>query len=236
LNKIVSTKRTSAIFLAIVLVAGITALSFPSFMTGAQAEPDYEMDDDKKSYGKDVSVKKIDCSNVNVNVNGFELNVLPPTIEDLTTSQAQALSVDEGKESNSKGSNLSDGDGDGQSDSDTNNRIVCISNNNNINVGEEPSEPLTCEECFTENLDEEQEERLLLAITRGGLEDLEGLCELLSDTSASNDEVIRGLLILFLIADITVEDDEDTILEILECLEDLRLLIVPEELPPLPEF
>jgi hypothetical protein len=150
LNKIVSKKRTSSIFLAIVLVAGISALSFPSFMTGAQAESDYEMDDYKKSYGKDVSVKKIDCSNVNVNVNGFELNVLPPTIEELATSQE--LSVDEGKESNSIESDLSDGDGDRQSDSDTNNRIVCISNNNNINVGEESPEPLTCEECFNEFL------------------------------------------------------------------------------------
>ncbi|HJU60090.1 MAG TPA: hypothetical protein VJ583_10090 [Nitrososphaeraceae archaeon] len=34
-NKIVSTKRISAIFLAIVLVAGTIALSFPSFLIGS---------------------------------------------------------------------------------------------------------------------------------------------------------------------------------------------------------
>jgi hypothetical protein len=37
LNKIVSIKETSAMFLAIVLVAGIIALSSPSFMTTANA-------------------------------------------------------------------------------------------------------------------------------------------------------------------------------------------------------
>jgi hypothetical protein len=68
LSKILLTKKTSVIFLATVLVAGMIALSSPSFMVGAQAEveyvmdpkynshePDYGMDsyDDKKSYGKD---------------------------------------------------------------------------------------------------------------------------------------------------------------------------------------
>jgi hypothetical protein len=43
LNKIVSTKRTSAIFLAIVLVAGTIAIILPSFMTieAVQAQPYY---------------------------------------------------------------------------------------------------------------------------------------------------------------------------------------------------
>jgi hypothetical protein len=47
-----STKTTkiSAAFLATVLVAGIVALSSPSFMVGAQADPYYGgMDRDKKS-------------------------------------------------------------------------------------------------------------------------------------------------------------------------------------------
>ena len=57
MNKIVSTKRTSAIFLAIVLVTGTFALSSQSFNIGvnAQAQPYYGMDsyDDRKSYGMD---------------------------------------------------------------------------------------------------------------------------------------------------------------------------------------
>jgi len=62
LNKIVSTKITSAIFLAIVLVAGTFALSIPSFMIGvAQASSDREKDhDNKKSYGKDRDDKSRD--------------------------------------------------------------------------------------------------------------------------------------------------------------------------------
>ncbi len=51
-----STKTTkiSAAFLATVLVAGIFAISSPSFMVGAQAVPDYGMDSyDKKSHDKD---------------------------------------------------------------------------------------------------------------------------------------------------------------------------------------
>ena len=56
MNKIVSTKRTSAIFLAIVLVTGtIATLSFPTFMTisAAQAQQYYgdRMDNDYNSYG-----------------------------------------------------------------------------------------------------------------------------------------------------------------------------------------
>jgi hypothetical protein len=65
------------------------------------------------------------------------------------------------------------------------------------------------------------------------IEDLEGLCELLSTTTIPNDEIVEGLILLLFIAEIT---DEDTILDILECLEELELVIVPEELPiPLPE-
>ena len=39
MSKTVTTKETSAFFLAAVLVAGTFALIFPSFMGGAQAEP-----------------------------------------------------------------------------------------------------------------------------------------------------------------------------------------------------
>ena len=95
MTKIILRKTTSAIFLAIVLIVGTFAAISPSFMIGAHAqqygmdqrynnyEPDYGMDsyDDKKSYGKDnsydkskdsssVSVKKIKCNNINVNLNG----------------------------------------------------------------------------------------------------------------------------------------------------------------------
>jgi hypothetical protein len=80
-NKIVSRKKTSAIFLAIVLVAGTIALMSPSFMTNAQA---FQMDNNyvKKYHGIDVSVKSIK------NTGGLGASFSPPTIaqgtEDLT--------------------------------------------------------------------------------------------------------------------------------------------------------
>ena len=59
MNKIVSTKKTSAIFLAIVLVAGTIALSFPSFMVGdVQAQRDYGMDKKYNSYEQDYGMDK----------------------------------------------------------------------------------------------------------------------------------------------------------------------------------
>ena len=117
--KIVSTKRISTIFLAIVLVAGTIALASPSFIVEtAQAssdrEKDYDDDDDdnKKSYGKDrdrddklrdydkdydeedrksygkddrdkskkdsrksVFINKLKCNNINVNLNGVDVDL-----------------------------------------------------------------------------------------------------------------------------------------------------------------
>ena len=114
MSKTTKTTKANSVFLATVLVAGIIALSYPSFMIGAQAqefngmddkrynnyeqdygqdnkynsyEPEYGTDygmnsyDDKKPYGQDnsydkskdsnsVTVKKIKCNNINVNLNG----------------------------------------------------------------------------------------------------------------------------------------------------------------------
>ena len=50
MNKIVSTKTTSAIFLAIVLVTGTIATILPSFMIEAKAQPYYGMDNRYNSY------------------------------------------------------------------------------------------------------------------------------------------------------------------------------------------
>src|SRR5687768_11909920 len=87
MNTTTVTTKISAAFLATVLVAGIIALSSPSFMTGAQAQEYYGMERDyKKSDKKDVSVKSIKCNNVNVNVNGLELNVLPPALANILSS------------------------------------------------------------------------------------------------------------------------------------------------------
>ena len=51
MTKSTVTTRISAAFLAAVLVAGTIALSSPSFMLGAQAEPYFGMDKKYDSYG-----------------------------------------------------------------------------------------------------------------------------------------------------------------------------------------
>jgi hypothetical protein len=258
LNKIVSTKRTSAIFLAIVLVLGTIALTIPSFSVEAQAtkdrDNDYDNDyEDKKSYDKDdykseyssygkyddrdydkykkdsnnIFVKKVKCNNINVNLNGIDVNIGLPNNDPVTNPVALAQEVEDDDEEIESNSIESDEDEsykgrDRQSDSNTNSRIVCINNNNNI-VGEEEPE-ITCEECFTENLDEEQLENLTNLLTRTDVEDLEGLCEALSDSTLTNLEKFNGLAIIFSAAEIT---DEDAFFKVLECLEDLGLISLP---------
>src|ERR687897_1999654 len=144
INSTVTTK-ISAAFLATVLVAGIIALSSPSFMVGAQAAPGYGMDsydkksNDKKSNGKDVSIKKVKCNNINVNVNGLTLNTTSvPFLSDLLGSEAYASDEgDNGASSyGSGGSYGSDGSyGDKKSGSDKSFKFVCINNNNNNVAG-----------------------------------------------------------------------------------------------------
>ena len=85
-SKIVSIKRFSAIFLAIVLVTGtIAAISSSSlsFMRSAQAQPSYySYDDDGMDYNnnnyyksekdnsKNININQIKCINDNINING----------------------------------------------------------------------------------------------------------------------------------------------------------------------
>ena len=87
MSKIVSTKKTSAIFLAIMLVAGTIFTFSPSFMiSDAQAflmdntyEQDYQQDYKSSYYPSEPSVmddsqsvkpsQKANCDNENVNVN-----------------------------------------------------------------------------------------------------------------------------------------------------------------------
>jgi hypothetical protein len=151
------TKKTNAIFLTTLLVAGVIVLSSLSFMTGAQAflmdnnyEQNYGMDnyDYKKPYGKNNSYPSKDssnvkCNNINANVNGFngvEVGTLPTALNGLATDEAQASDEDEiGASSAGSGSGRPSGH-------DNDSRFVCINNNNNVIV--EREEPLTCEECF----------------------------------------------------------------------------------------
>jgi hypothetical protein len=260
LNKIVSIKKTSAIFLAIVLVTGTIALAVQSFSVEAQAtsdrEKDYDNDekdsygkdrdrndesrdhdkdydeDDKKSHGKDkdddkskkdsnsVSIKKVKCNNINLNLNGIDADIRLPINGVIAEAQA---AEDEGTNSFEKSGGKSN-DKKGQSDSDRDYRFVCINNNNNIVAIGEP-EPPTCEECFTKVLSEEEEklDDLIQAIevaSEGEVSSLQELCELF--TEVVQDEGFRAFIseTLFTLGG-DVRISEDKINEILDCLEEL---------------
>jgi uncharacterized protein YxeA len=250
LNKIISTKTTSAIFLAIVLIAGTIALSPTFFMVGtAQATSDHEKDYDKydkksyeqdshddrksyeqdnyksteyQSYGKDnsykskdsssVSVKKIKCNNINVNLNGFngiQVNAVPPsTLNALATGEAQT--ADEGeKGASSFGSGERNNNVYQHNDKDF--RFVCI-NNNNFEVVEDgttPTEPPTCEECFT-ILTEEQ---IDIVLDFFGVSSIAEFCDvLLMSDNPVGEPLFRGLLQI-------IEVTPENIDSVVACLE-----------------
>jgi hypothetical protein len=129
-------------------------------MSGAQAEPYYGMDSyKKKSNAKDVSVKNVKCNNINVNVNGLELNTTSvPFLSTLLGSEAHADEGERGASSYGSGGSY----GDGRSGSGGDFKFVCINNNNNtVVVGEEPQLPPVnecaedVEACFAEFLSPE---------------------------------------------------------------------------------
>lgn len=155
MNIIKLTKKSNALFFAALLLVGTIAASSPLFMLGAQAEPYYGIDKDTKV----VSVSSLKCNNINVNVNGLELNLTSvPFLSGLLGSEAQAS--DEGYTgANSYGSGeRSYGDGKSRSDGDF--KFICINNNNNTVVGGNDTDdgvtpppppfiPTDCIDCFT---------------------------------------------------------------------------------------
>ena len=144
-------------------------------MVGAQAQqfngmdqrynsyqPEYGMNsyDHKQSYGKDsnsydkskdniVTVKKIKCNNINVNLNG-DIDI--GASEELSALATEAQAEDKGEVGASTLGNSGGSDGSGRpSGSDSDSRFVCIDNNDNTFVeAEEPISEL-CEECFSAN-------------------------------------------------------------------------------------
>jgi hypothetical protein len=130
LNIIKLTKKSNALFFAALLLVGTIAASSPLFMLGAQAEPYYGMDKDRKV----VSVSSLKCNNINVNVNGLELDILPPSLSTLLTGgEVDATAYSYGSGERNYGSE--------SSGSETDFRFICINNNNNTFVGVDDEEP-----------------------------------------------------------------------------------------------
>jgi hypothetical protein len=212
-------------------------------------ERDYGMDNDYKdhygkdryesqysSYGKDnsykskdsssksVSIKKVKCNNINVNLNGIDADIGGASNGNGPIAEAQETD-DEGLETNSFGSDSggSNYGRDGQSDSDTD-LFVCKNNNNNtvVVVNETIPEPtITCEECFTQALNATELERFLEeAFTPTGT--IEQACIVFS-SGLVTEEALRDVL------ELVLTEREDRIDNIIECLLEAGIEFSPPE-------
>ena len=215
MNIIKLTKKSNALFFAALLLVGTIAASSPLFMLGAQAEPYYGMDKDRKV----VSVSSLKCNNINVNVNGLELNVLPPSLSTLLTGgEADASAYSYGSGTGNYGS--------GQSSPENDFRFICINNNNNTVIEEEqiPPPPQTCEECFTTNLNAIEISRLLSATV--SFNTLKQLCDFIDENF--QDAIQRQFISSYLLnAALSAGIPTDKINDILDCLEEIYGVIFP---------
>ena len=108
-------------------------------ISNTNAIADFDKDDKK-------GVSSLKCNNINVNVNGLELDVLPPFLG------GDSGLADTAAEDNSGANSFAAGNDDGSQISDF--RFICINNNNNtvIEGEEEPIPPTPPEPLTTANL------------------------------------------------------------------------------------
>jgi hypothetical protein len=221
----------------------------------AQAQPYYggggmdnSYDDDRKSYGKDdnrdkskdsVNVKKIKCNNINVNVNGIELNVTSfPFLNGVADDDKDSSEGKYGDASyRSDGSYGNGGSyGDRNSDKDKDDfSFVCINNNNNVVVSApnvtDGADEKGCEECFadlTVDLKVILNEALAEGFSIGPLEippgsTVEDLCDELEEVGPI--EITARDIIGFIFENqIFNETDIFSLIQLLLCLQDLELI------------
>jgi hypothetical protein len=233
MSKSAKTTKANAVFLATVLVAGTLALLSPSFLTGAQA---YVMDNNYKSYEPDygkeyvmdsykskdsVSVSKIKCNSINVNLNDIAINALPTSLRNLVT---ELQAEDEG----ATGSSFSGNDG-RSSDSHSDSKVVCINHNNN-NGEEDGADKDKCadavEACFAASLEDTELNTLTTALkSQAGVtvpigaeilvfHSFADICEQLADRSDTDVQFIISELIQN--AGLTIHPD--TVAAIVACI------------------
>ncbi len=164
MNKIVSTKTTSTIFLAIVLVTGTIAAISPYFLTVTAEAQSYYYDGMDNSYyksqkdsSKSVLINKLKCLNNNININGNntgDINIGNKGQGYLGVSSSDGIGYD-GSEGYSK-----QGKGFDCVINNNNNNINIITDGGNVTDGN-VTEPQTCEECFEQFLTEGQLSTLL---------------------------------------------------------------------------
>jgi hypothetical protein len=233
-------------------------------MDSYDKKPSYGNDDygkdsyDKTSYGKDdrkkssdsVSIKKIKCNNINLNLNSVNASIgAPPVTGDNGGNgvvAGEALAA-ESIAANGIGNGNGNGNGNGDRsfiDRENDFAFVCINNNNNVGANATDGNGDVeegCEECF-DQLDGRVAAFLDAALLEGfevdGLTVPAGtsiaeLCVLLegADISLTLSEVLEFIAEVF--TDPT-QAEIDQIFELLLCLEALGVIDLEIDLPVLP--
>ena len=128
-----SVNNNTVFFLIAVLVAGIIAISFQSFID-TEASGDKRSHDKHKYYkSKDPSVivKKITCNNFNVNINDLRVDISPDDIVSDLAAQAQADNNDNNEDISAN----SLGNGEKRNNLyNNNNDFTCFLFTNKINI------------------------------------------------------------------------------------------------------
>ena len=141
-----SINQNTVFFLIAVLVAGIIAISFQSFIdteaSGDKRDHNKNKDykhDNYKSKDPTVIVKKITCNNLNVNINGLRMDISADDIASDLAAQAQDdNSNNEEISANSLGNGESNNIYTNNNDYDDGFIYICI---DNINAQDSPTTP-----------------------------------------------------------------------------------------------
>ena len=218
---------TMIVFVSIlgaILATGLLALN-PSTITTAGAQL-YEDDrygyDNHPKKSSDVNAQKIKCINSNINVNGVDITQIPQ--DGLATTAAN--------EAGAEGVNAQNGNGFGDKINFEKNLVnICVNVNANEQVKVSAPEQ-TCEGCFSD-LDQDTITRFLSTFDQilnsleidAEIDTLADLCEFLQTSTEMSDPQKRATL------DTALGSEglsDETIENILQCLEDRRTITGPQ--------
>ena len=128
--------------------------------------PSYGKEHYKSKDSSSVNLNKVNCINTNININGENTGDVNVGNNGRVAPTAAAATAEDGTEERDvSASSFGGRNNDGETNIGYDYKyqkdkgFVCITNNNNNNGAANeptPEPPLTCEECFTENLTPEQ--------------------------------------------------------------------------------
>ena len=190
---------------------------------------DYYPEPKKSSH---VDIQKIKCVNNNINVNGIDITQIPHDTATAATYEGAA---------DATGAQNGNGWGD-KINFEKNLVNICINVNDNeqvkVSTPEEPEEEITCEDCFTKNLELEERNELLTELREssgGGIETFGILCEEISEDVEAGDENTLQQLSNYLadnFANAGLTEGQFT--TVLNCLNDVFNDAIPPPGPPGP--